>query len=149
MARAAHPQQPLTAADIMTRNPVVVDSTATVQDVADVMLGTEVRHVPVVEQGTLVGMVSDRDLRSYLLPRPEQIIRPDDARARLAANVGMVMRTDMLTVTPEVPVTAIIDLLLQERIGAVPVLQSASHALLGMVSYIDVLRVARTFFSEE
>ena len=149
MARAAHPQQPLTAADIMTRNPVVVDSTATVQDVADVMFGTEVRHVPVVEQGTLVGMVSDRDLRSYLLPRPEQIIRPDDARARLAANVGMVMRTDMLTVTPETPVTAIIDLLLQEHIGAVPVLQSASHALLGMVSYIDVLRVARTFFSEE
>jgi acetoin utilization protein AcuB len=61
----------------------------------------------------------------------------------------MVMRTDMLTVTPEAPVTAIIDLLLQEHIGAVPVLQSASHALLGMVSYIDVLRVARTFFSEE
>jgi acetoin utilization protein AcuB len=149
MARAAHPQQPLTAADIMTRNPVVVDITATVQDIADVMFGTEVRHVPVVEQGTLVGMVSDRDLRSYLLPRPEQIIRPDDARARLAANVGMVMRTDMLTVTPEAPVTAIIDLLLQEHIGAVPVLQSASHALLGMVSYIDVLRVARTFFSEE
>jgi acetoin utilization protein AcuB len=149
MTRAAHPQQSLTAADIMTRNPVVVDITATVQDVADVMFGAEVRHVPVVEQGTLVGMVSDRDLRSYLLPRPEQIIRPDDARGRLAANVGMVMRTDMLTVTPEAPVTAIIDLLLQEHIGAVPVLQSASHALLGMVSYIDVLRVARTFFSEE
>jgi acetoin utilization protein AcuB len=133
----------------MTRNPVVVDITATVQDVADMMFGAEVRHVPVVEQGTLVGMVSDRDLRSYLLPRPEQIIRPDDARARLEADVGMVMRTDMLTVTPETPVAAIIDLLLHEHIGAVPVLQSASHALLGMVSYIDVLRVARAFFSEQ
>jgi acetoin utilization protein AcuB len=149
MTRAAHPQQSLTAADIMTRNPVVVDITATVQDVADVMFGAEVRHVPVVEQGTLVGMVSDRDLRSYLLPRPEQIIRAADARARLEADVRMVMRTDMLTVTPETPVAAIIDLLLQEHIGAVPVLQSASHALLGMVSYIDVLRVARTFFSEK
>ena len=91
-------------------------------------------------------MVSDRDLRSYLLPRPEQIIRADDARARLEANVSMVMRTDILTVTPETPVAAIIDLLLQKHIGAVPVVQSASHALLGMVSYIDVLRVARAFF---
>jgi acetoin utilization protein AcuB len=133
----------------MTRNPVVVDITATVQDVADVMFGAEVRHVPVVEQGILVGLVSDRDLRSYLLPRPEQIIRADDARARLEADVRMVMRTDMLTVTPETPVAAIIDLLLQEHIGAVPVLQSASHTLLGMVSYIDVLRVARAFFSEQ
>jgi CBS domain-containing protein len=146
MARAEHPQQPLTAEDIMTRNPVVVDITATVQDVADTMFGAEIRHVPVVEQGTLVGMVSDRDLRSYLLPRPEQIIRPDDARARLEANVSMVMRTDILTVTPETPVASIIDLLLQEHIGALPVRQSASHALLGMVSYIDVLRVARAFF---
>ena len=146
MARADHPQQPLTAADIMTRKPVVVDSTATVQDVADMMVGVEVRHVPVVVEDTLVGMVSDRDLRSYLLPRPEQIIRADDARARLEANVSMVMRTDILTVTPETPVAAIIDLLLQKHIGAVPVVQSASHALLGMVSYIDVLRVARAFF---
>jgi acetoin utilization protein AcuB len=146
MARAEQPQQPLTAADIMTGNPAVVDSTATVQDVADVMLGADVRHVPVVNRGTLVGMVSDRDLRSYLLPRPEQIIRADDARARLEANVGMVMRTDILTVTPETPVAAIIDLFLQEHIGAVPVQQSASHVLPGMVSYIDVLRVARAFF---
>jgi acetoin utilization protein AcuB len=132
----------------MTHNPVMVDSTATVQDVADLMWGAEIRHVPVMEQGTLVGMVSDRDLRSYLLPHPEQIIRAEEARARLASNVDMVMRTDMLTVTPETPVAAIIDLFLQEHIGAVPVLQPASHALLGMVSYIDVLRVVRPFFSE-
>jgi acetoin utilization protein AcuB len=110
------------------------------------MRGAEIRHVPVVEQGTLVGMVSDRDLRSYLLPRPEQIIRADEARARLAASVEMVMRTDTLTVPPETSVVAIIDLLLQEHIGAVPVVQPASHVLLGIVSYIDVLRVARAFF---
>jgi CBS domain-containing protein len=146
MARAEHPRHALTAADIMTRNPVVVDRTATVQDVADLMYGAAVRHVPVVEQGTLVGLVSDRDLRSYLLPRAEQIIRAADARARLEANVSLVMRTDMLTVSPETPVAAIIDLLLQEHIGAVPVQHSASQALLGIVSYIDVLRVARAFF---
>jgi acetoin utilization protein AcuB len=130
----------------MTRHPVAVDHTATVQDVADLMFATQVRHVLVVEQGALVGMVSDRDLRSYLLPRSEQIIRADEAGARLAATVEMVMRTDPLTVSPETSVVAIIDLLLQEHIGAVPVVQPASHVLLGIVSYIDVLRVARAFF---
>jgi acetoin utilization protein AcuB len=118
MTSAEHPQHALTAADIMTRNPVVVDRTATVQDVADIMYGAAVRHVPVVEQGALVGLVSDRDLRSYLLPRSEQIIRAADARARREANISLVMRTDMLTVPPETPVAAIIDLLLQEHIGA-------------------------------
>jgi CBS-domain-containing membrane protein len=93
-----------------------------------------------------VGLVSDRDLRSYLLPRSEQIIRAADAQARLEANVSLVMRTDMRTVPPETLVAALIDLFLQEHIGAVPVQESASRALLGIVSYIDVLRVARAFF---
>jgi len=111
-----------------------------------VMFATEVRHVPVVEQGELVGMVSDRDLRSYMLPRAEQIIRLDEARARLEANVRMVMRVDPITVSADTPVAEIVDLMLREKIGAVPVLQTASRQLLGIVSYIDVLRVARAFF---
>ena len=146
MAGETHTRQPLKAEDIMTRNPVVVDITATVQDAADVILAAEVRHVPVVEQGELIGMVSDRDLRSYVLPRSERIIRADDARARLDANVRMVMRTDIVTVTTDTPVAEIVDILLREKIGAMPVLKTASRELLGMVSYVDVLRVARTLF---
>ena len=112
------------------------------------MSAAEIRidDVPVVEQGELIGMVSDRDLRSYVLPRSERIIRADDARARLDANVRMVMRTDIVTVTTDTPVAEIVDILLREKIGAVPVLKTASRELLGMVSYVDVLRVARTLF---
>jgi acetoin utilization protein AcuB len=146
MAAGEHTHQALKAADIMRRNPTVVESSGTVQDAADVMAGMEVRHVPVVEQGELIGMVSDRDLRSYLLPRSEQIIQPGEARARLDTNVCMVMRTDPITVTTDTPVAEIIELMVREKIGAVPVLQTASRQLLGMVSYIDVLRVARAFF---
>lgn len=146
MAGAEHTHQPLKAQDIMTWNPVVVDITATVQDAADVMFAAEVRHVPVVEQGELIGMVSDRDLRSYMLPRSEQITRADDARARLGASVRMVLRTDIITVATDTPVAEIVDIMLREKIGAVPVLKTASRELLGMVSYIDVLRVARAFF---
>jgi acetoin utilization protein AcuB len=146
MAGGEQIRQPLKAEDIMTQNPVVIDITGTVQDAADVVFATEVRHVPVVDQGELIGMVSDRDLRNYMLPRSEQIIRPDEARAHLGANICMVMRTDIITVTTDTPVAEIVDLLLREKIGAVPVLKTASRELLGMVSYIDVLRVARAFF---
>ena len=47
----------------MTRHPVTMDITGTVQDAADLMCAADVRHIPVVEHGTLVGMISDRDLR--------------------------------------------------------------------------------------
>jgi len=102
----------------MTRHPVTVDMTGTVQDAADLMWGADVRHLPVVTKHTLVGMISARDLRSYMLPRPEQILHPDEARARMAESVSAVMRSDVLTVLPDTPGAALLDILLQEHIGA-------------------------------
>ena len=146
MPRVHNTLQSLRAEDVMTRNPVTIDITGTVQDAADVMCAADVRHLPVVTQRTLVGMLSDRDLRSYMLPRPEWILRADEARAHMAVSVSAVMRSDVLTVLPDTPVAALLDLLLEENIGAVPVLAPDTGELLGMVSYIDVLRAVRPFF---
>jgi CBS domain-containing protein len=143
MGGKEHPRQSLQAAAIMSHNPIVIDGSATVQDAADAMFTAEVRHVLVVEQGELIGMVSDRDLRSYVLPHSEQMIRADEARARLGVSVRTVMRQGLITVTPDTPVADIIDIMLRENIGAVPVLRPASRQLLGLVSYVDVLRAAR------
>ena len=130
----------------MTRNPVTLDITSTVQDAADMMWAAEVRHIPVVERGTLVGMISDRDLRSYMLPRPERIIRADEERARMAVSVSAVIPSDVTTVRPDTPVAELLDILLEEKIGAVPVLAPDTGDLIGVVSYIDVLRAVRPFF---
>jgi acetoin utilization protein AcuB len=131
---------------MMTRHPVTIDITGTVQDAADMMFGADVRHLPVVTNHTLVGMISDRDVRSYVLPRSEQILHPDKARARLAESVRAVMRSDVLTVRPDTPGAALLDILLKEHIGAVPVLAPDTGELIGIVSSIDVLRAARPFF---
>jgi CBS domain-containing protein len=145
MPRAPHTLSSLRVEDMMTPNPVTVDITSTVQDAADLMVAADVRHLPAVKHGTLVGMISDRDLRSYMLPRPEKVLHADEARTRMAASVSAVMRTDMITVRPDTPVAALIDILLKEKIGAVPVLAPDTGELIGMVSYIDVLRAMRPF----
>ena len=113
----------------MTRNPVTLDITSTVQDAADLMWAAEVRHIPVVEHGTLVGMVSDRDLRNYMLPRPERIFRADEARARMAVSVSAVISSDVITVRPDTLVAELLDILLEEKIGAVPVLAPCRRCL--------------------
>ena len=77
MPNAHNTLQLLKVEDVITQNPVTIDITGTVQDAADLMVATDVRHIPVVTKGTLVGMISDRDLRSYMLPRPERISRAD------------------------------------------------------------------------
>jgi len=138
--------QELRAEDVMTRNPVTLDITSTVQDAADMMFAAEVRHIPVVTHGTLVGMISDRNLRSYMLPRPERIFRADEERARMAVSVSAVIPSDVITVRPDTPVAELLDILLEEKIGAVPVLAPDTGDLIGIVSYIDVLRAVRPFF---
>jgi acetoin utilization protein AcuB len=129
----------------MTPNPVTVDLTSTVQDAADLMVAADIRHLPVVTHGSLVGMISDRDLRSYMLPRPEKVLHADEAHARMAASVSAVMRTDVITVRADTPLATLLDILLKEKIGAVPVLAPDTGELIGMVSYIDVLRAIRPF----
>src|SRR5262249_39984918 len=56
MPRVHNTLQFLRAEDMMTRHPVTIDLTGTVQDAADLMYGAEVRHLPVVTQHTLVGI---------------------------------------------------------------------------------------------
>ena len=146
MSQAQPTLQALRAEDVMTRNPMTLDIAGTVQDAADMMFAAEVRHIPVVTHGTLVGMISDRDLRSYMLPRPERIFRADEERARMAVSVRAVIPSDVMTARPDTPVAELLDILLEEKIGAVPVLAPDTGDLIGMVSYIDILRAVRPFF---
>ena len=146
MPRERNTLQFLRAEDMMRREPVTIDITGTIQDAADLMWAADVRHIPVVTHRTLVGMLSDRDLRSYVLPRPEQILRADEARARMAVSVGAVMQSDVITALPDTPGAVLLDILLEEKIGAVPVLAPDTGELIGMVSYIDVLRAVRPYF---
>ena len=146
MSQAYPTLHALRVEDVMTPHPVTLDITNTVQDAADMMFAVDVRHIPVVEQGTFVGLISDRDLRSYMLPRPERVLRAEEARDRMAVSVSAVIPSDAITVLPDTPVAELLDMLLEEKIGAVPVLAPDTGELIGMVSYIDVLRAVRPCF---
>ncbi len=54
---------------VMTPNPVTFDSSTEISFAIGVMSEKKIRHLPVTEEGKLVGVVSYRDLVSYLLPQ--------------------------------------------------------------------------------
>ena len=146
MSQAPPTLQALRAADVMTRNPVTMDITGTVQDAAALLCAADVHHIPVVAPGTLVGMPSERDVRSDMLPRPERMFRADEARARLAVSVSAGLPSDVMTARPDTPVVELLDRLLEETSGAVPVLAPDTGDLIGMVSDSDILRAVRPCF---
>jgi acetoin utilization protein AcuB len=117
------------ANEIMTPDPMTLEMSARVSDALQVLQTLEIRHLPIVdERGRLVGMLSDRDIRS---------------NAQLEQQITQVMSSDVVTVGAESEMLEVIDVLLEQRVGAVPVIDESSGDLLGIVSYVDVLRAVR------
>jgi acetoin utilization protein AcuB len=124
----------------MTEDPATISMSATVGDAVRMLQDLDVRHLPVVDaDGTLVGMLSDRDLRGLSFPEMigEQYV--GSIQTALDAPIASLMTSDVVAVELEDPATLIIELMLDHKIGAVPVVDS-DDTLVGIVSYVDLLR---------
>jgi acetoin utilization protein AcuB len=131
------------AQDIMTADPTTVSPEATVAEAWDLMRDHAVRHIPVVDRAGLVGMVSDRDLAHFDLARLLTTEGAEGLRRELSTPVVRIMSADVVAVDPETELGEIVDLLVDNRIGAVAVVRSGTRELVGIVSYIDVLKAVR------
>ncbi len=128
------------AADLMTENPATLPLEARVKDAVSMLQTMDIRHIPVVdEDDTLVGIVSDRDLRALEIPSVIGEEYLGNVRAALEAPLSSIMSGDVIAVDTEASAAEIVELMLENKIGAVPVLD-ADGVLVGIVSYVDLLR---------
>ena len=128
------------AKDIMTADPVTVRADSTVKEALLILQSMEIRHLPVVSANDdLIGMVSDRDLRGMSIPRVIDERWFGDLRVAMQEKISSIMTADVLSVDVDADVTEIIDLMLEYKVGAVPVVDG-DGGLVGIVSYMDVLR---------
>jgi len=139
----------MTARELMTPNPVTVTVDESLADAWDLMRELDIRHVPVVQDGALVGMLSDRDLGHLDMARMAMGEGADALRRELARPIIDVMRSDVIFVEPETGLNDVITLLIEHKVGALPVVQPDTRDLLGIVSYIDVLRAIQDLLEEE
>jgi acetoin utilization protein AcuB len=127
------------AKDIMTENPVTATELMSVAEALGLLYELDVRHLPVVRGRELVGIISDRDLRSFSEATEDEAIEAvENARS---SNVGNFMNTSPVKVDPETNIREVAELMLLHRVGAVPVADLDTGDLLGIVSYVDLLRV--------
>lgn len=113
------------------------------------MREVEVRHVPVVQGGALVGMLSDRDLARVDMGRLLKVEGANALRQELATPIAQIMTSDVISVEPDTEVGDVIGLLIDHKIGALPVVEAESQEVLGIISYVDVLRALQGLLEEE
>jgi CBS domain-containing protein len=141
------------AADIMTRQVVSVTPTATVRDVARLLLAHRISAVPVLDtDGAPVGMVSEGDLlgrsdtdrlagRDWwlaLLAGPDAAT-PAVTGAAAARPVSEVMHAPVVTIEADAPVAAVAEALSAHGIKRLPVMRNGQ--MVGIVSRADLLAV--------
>lgn len=140
---------------IMSRNILSVEPSATVREAIRLIEDSEIRHLPIVEAETnrLLGIVSDRDLREFRIPLMVEIERFGEAeRDRtdelLNTAISEVMAGDVVSVDSSESIESVIEAMLEYKVGAVPVIDRHTEELVGIVSYVDVLRYAREIMQE-
>lgn len=128
-----------TVAERMTRSPVSVMAGDGIKDAIEKMKKGRFRHLPVVdEDGLLIGMLSDRDIR---LIRPSlAFVSAEDAVLQLwSASVRQAAVFDPVTIYPEALLEQAAELMLRWEVGGLPVVDKAG-ALVGIITYTDLLR---------
>lgn len=129
----------LTVGDCMTVDPATVAPKDSLQRVIELLRRRDIRTVPVVEAGKLVGIVTDRDVRQVAPAYP--LFRDEDEIRRYTENltVTAAMTADPMTVSPETPLVEAAKILETYRISTLPVV--ADLRVVGMLSVNDLLRV--------
>jgi acetoin utilization protein AcuB len=139
-------RQPLRVGDIMSVSPVTIAPSTSVHDAQALMQQRKIRHLPVLQDGRLVGIISDRDIR-LVLPSPATSLTVWESRHLLdKLMVGEVMTYFVMTTTPDCPVTEAVGRMLGHKVGALPVV--VDRQVIGILTRTDVLRAFRRLHAE-
>lgn len=132
--------------DVMTKDPLTVMPSETIGQADELMSENRFRQIPVVKDKELVGILTDRDIRSFL---SGSLLESTDIREKsLNTKVSEIMTTEPITLSPDDDLQEAVELLIDEKIGGIPVVDDA-EGLVGIVTYVDVLRCFLNRLQEE
>jgi acetoin utilization protein AcuB len=119
--------------DSMTREVVVLSPRTTAAEALALCRERRIRHLPVLEEGRLVGIVSDRDLRSAAPAFGD----PERASALEKIRISDVMARDVVSAHPDDPIEEAANRMRERRIGCLPVVKYGE--MVGIVTSSDVM----------
>ena len=139
-------RQPLRVGDIMSVSPVTITPSTSVQAAQALMQQRKIRHLPVLQDGHLVGMISDRDIR-LVLPSPATSLTVWEIRHLLdQLMVGEVMTYFVMTTASVTGQSEAVGRMLGHKVGALPVVED--RQVVGILTRTDVLRAFRKLHAE-
>lgn len=133
--------------EIMTTEVATLDYDAKLLDAALQMRSSGFRHLPVVKDGRLAGVISDRDVQRASPSIFSDITPEEYNRLFETTPIAKVMAREPVTVGPDTPVREVVRLMHENKFGSVPVVDKEGK-LVGIVTTTDLLRVLNDLLGE-
>ncbi|MCB0887055.1 MAG: CBS domain-containing protein, partial [Propionibacteriaceae bacterium] len=121
----------------MTANPFTVTSGSSVPEAQEVMASHGVRHLPVVDDGAVVGVISKNDIRAALPSQATTLSAQEATYLVSKLRVGKVMSKPAVVISPEALLEEAAVLMRDNKIEILPVVEDG--ALVGVITESDLL----------
>jgi len=130
--------------ECMTRDVITVGSDETMHDAIYTLEENRIRLLPVVDNGLLTGIVSDRDLKQAM-PGKENIYHMDEFMDLMAnIRVKEIMTIPPHVITPDHTIEEAAEILVNERISGLPVMDK-DNRLVGIITRTDIFKMLIRF----
>ena len=123
--------------DIMVKEVATLDINDELSLANDIMRLGRIRHLPVVEGQRLVGIVSERDLFRRSLAQALGYASEATRDLMKTLRIKDIMVPAVVTVSPETPVCEAVRLMVDQKIGCLPVVEN--DRLVGLITETDIM----------
>jgi len=138
--------------EIMTKPVVTIGLDDNVREVETFFAQSKIRHILVVEEGELVGLVSERDLLRSMSPNIESLIYTTRDLAALSKPVHQIVTRTPISLNLNAGIHEVINIFKSTRIGCIPIVDD-SNIPVGIITRSDVFRhfddICAVYFQKE
>ncbi|MBI1749612.1 MAG: CBS domain-containing protein [Acidobacteria bacterium] len=131
------------ARDIMISAVATIPRGASLLDAAIAMRRSSIRHLPIVDGERLVGIITERDVHRCAPSLLSEITQEEYNAIFENTPIERVMSRDPITVAPDTPVREVVSILLERKMGCLPVIDGGR--LVGIITRSDLLNMLLNF----
>lgn len=133
--------------DWMRENPVTITPGATLAEAQELMTEHEVRRLPVVENGELVGIITYSDILRQIPPSREEEEADHAAVLLSQRTVGEVMTYSPITISPSATIQEAAERMLEYQVSGLPVVRN--NKVVGIITESDIFWLVVESWAEE
>lgn len=129
----------MTVREIMTSDVTTVQETEMLLDAAMIFARSSLRHLPVLKDSMLVGVITERDVKRFAPGVLSGVTSGKYNEIMETTPLSRVMTRDPMTLQPDQDVADAAEILSTKRFGCLPVVENGK--LVGIVTTSDMLRL--------